>query len=490
MKRFLVGIACAIFILIAVAPCAMANSWGLTGALLKVVSSVHTWDDYTSLGKQASDAAVMHNRYHNALMIADNLLHVYTKAVYQPEDKCDSTVKLIETKDGFALSYGEAERYAFCVDAGTYTLKEAVIGNFTMTAFMKEDGVGSYFTYYEGTDGVSTAIWNGRIPLSDFNINLFPRSVDEIRHLNLMRAALGSGRNCLGWREYPDEPGTRYIGFGKGTEPVYAAPFGESSWRASNGKASVGLNGEFWQLGAFKNADGEAYACIRYNISTRTQRIGYIRGTVLDKQADTLWEPKDNFLNVGVQAQQDTYLTDDPDVSQYPQFQVPKGTQFACLGLYGSNYAYVAAEVRSGLFVDGGEIVWGFVPLKALVLDESDAFRSERQTGVMKSMVGEWAFYAGGNMAEDVLVLNAEGTYTGRHVDLNTGEITGETHGIWYVTKNNPNWNLYWNDPEYELYLIRDDGTANVKGLVLNAEGFSLTNEEGGGGYMKPEDML
>ncbi len=491
MKRIFVGVVCVLVIWYAAAHCAMANSWGVTGALLKAVSSVHTWDDYSSLVEQAGNAAVMHNRYHNALMIADNFLHVYTKAVYQPQDKRDSTVKLMKTEDGFALLYGEEERYTFFDDSGTYALKEAVIGNFTLTVVMNEAAEGSYLAYYEAMDGETTVvIWDRYVPLSDFNIDLFPRSIDEIRHLNLIHAALDSGSNCLGWWENPEEPGTRYSGIGKGTEPVYSAPFGKSSWRASNGKASVGLQGEFWQMGAFKNADGVTYACIRYNITTHTQRIGYIRGTVLDEKANILWDVNDHFLNVDVQAEQITYLTDDPDVSQYPQLEVPKGTWFVCHGLYGNDYAYVSAEVRNGKFVDGGAIVWGFVPLKALALDESDGFRNERQTEVMKAMVGEWTFYAGGNMAEDVLILNADGTYTGRYIDLNTKEITEENHGIWYVTKNNPNWNLYWDDPECELYLIRDDGAANVKGLELNAEGFSLTNDEGGGGYIKLEDML
>lgn len=94
-------------------------------------------------------------------------------------------------------------------------------------------------------------------------------------------------------------------------------------------------------------------------------------------------------------------------------------------------------------------------------------------------------FYAGGNMAEDELTFGADGTYTGRSYDWSSGEVLWETHGVWYVTKYNPNWNLYWNDPPYEMHLIRDDGTATVKGLILDEEGFSLTNWEGGGGYIR-----
>lgn len=40
-------------------------------------------------------------------------------------------------------------------------------------------------------------------------------------------------------------------------------------------EAAVGLNGDLWLLSQYKNEDGQSYACIRYNVSERTQRIGY-----------------------------------------------------------------------------------------------------------------------------------------------------------------------------------------------------------------------
>ncbi|MGN0747316.1 MAG: hypothetical protein ACI4ML_11615, partial [Aristaeellaceae bacterium] len=89
---------------------------------------------------------------------------------------------------------------------------------------------------------------------------------------------------------------------------------------------------------------------------------------------------------------------------------------------------------------------------------------------------------AGGSMAADYLTLYADGTWLGQ----NGAEII---HGFWYVTDYNPNWNLYWNDPPYEITLMNDDGTVNVKGLSLNIDGFSLTNWEGGGGYVRVEEV-
>ncbi|HML46269.1 MAG TPA: hypothetical protein PKE04_05910, partial [Clostridia bacterium] len=424
MKRFWMLLSCIAMMMLAAMPCALANSWGLTGDLLAAVSSDPAWDDYYALNRQAGDAAVMHSRYHNALMVVTDLpghrLQVCTKAVYQPEDERDGEMQLTKTEAGLTLAYGENERYTFSAFAGKYELKEAVIGAFSMTATIEETDDGR-IVWYEASDGEATAIWRGGVSLNDFNIRLFPRSIDEVRHLNLMRASLDSGEDCLGWWEDFGEPGIPHRQIGTGTEPVYASPFGASSWRAANGKAAVGLSGELWSLLNYRNADDEEYACIRYDVSERTQRIGYIRAEAIGGDAAKDWDPENDFLNVGVCAIRDTYLTDDPDVSQYPQLNVPEGTQFACMGLYNRDYAYVAAEVRDGRFVDGGEIVWGFVPLKALAPDKSDPFRRERQADVMKSMAGEWVFYAGGNMAEDELALGADGTYTGRYCDWNSG---------------------------------------------------------------------
>ena len=71
--------------------------------------------------------------------------------------------------------------------------------------------------------------------------------------------------------------------------------------------------------------------------------------------------------------------------------------------------------------------------------------------------------------------------------DLDTPERVenaANASGIWYVTKYNPSMNLYWNKPPYQLTLIYNNGQVIIRGLDFDDEGFSLTNEEGGGGYI------
>ena len=152
------------------------------------------------------------------------------------------------------------------------------------------------------------------------------------------------------------------------------------------------------------------------------------------------------------------------------------------MGMLGNDWAYVSAEVSAkNTFTDGGEIVWGFVPLRDLTLMEA-----EIQYDVMQRLEGAWYMTAGGNMAEDALILHADGTYEGgASYDGEGGEVgVVPLHaGKWYVTKYDGHANKYWYPAEYEITLLLDDGRANVKALSLHDNGFSLTNAEGGGGY-------
>jgi len=128
------------------------------------------------------------------------------------------------------------------------------------------------------------------------------------------------------------------------------------------------------------------------------------------------------------------------------------------------------------------------VPLKALSFPADDPYRTDVQTEAMNSMLGEWVFDAGGSMADENLIFSEDGTFVGRYFNMETEELIMERHGTWTVTVYNAFWNLYWNDPPYELTLKYDNGRVNIKGLSFYDLGFSLTNDEGGGGYVRPED--
>ena len=477
---------------------ASANSWNLKGKLLQAMIKTHDWDDYILLGNQADPFAVMQSRYHHALFFVDDLerLHVYTAAVYQPDDKREAPSLMIMDQDLY-VSYGNDEQYVFrpWTEDGEYLLYSAVIGDFQLLSNWEneEDGV----SYYWANEKDSTAIWWGKVRLSDFNIKLLPHSIEEVRNMNLMQAQLDSSLQCLGFVTGTgdvfsvDQPGELLKVGKKGTTAVYSAPYGKSAWRAGKGKAAAGLNGDIWLLSQYRNEEGQSYACIRYNVSERTQRIGYALCKDLGLPEITDWhpdEPLTGFAHVDVEAITDTWLTDDPDVSQYPQFKVPKGTQFSCMGLYNDYYAYVSAEVKNDKFVDGGAVVWGFVPIRDL-----KPMEQEKQPEAMSKLVGNWKMEAGGSMADDYLVFNNDGTFTAGMWDweldtLERVENAARSSGSWYVTKYNPFMNLYWNKPSYQLTLIYNNGRVIIRGLEITDEGFSLTNDEGGGGYIPATD--
>ena len=89
-----------ILALLCCAPAALANSWGLKGELLDLVSDTDQWNDYTTLCDQSGDMAVMKSRYHHVLMSAGkDGLETYTKAVYQPDaDGAAGRPELVDRK--------------------------------------------------------------------------------------------------------------------------------------------------------------------------------------------------------------------------------------------------------------------------------------------------------------------------------------------------------------------------------------------------------
>ena len=462
---------------------ASANSWGLRGGLLDKVSDVNTWNDYSAICKQAGDAAVMGSRYHNALMLVeDGELRVYTTAVYQPGSPLADAVSLERQGDALILAYdksGKAEQYVFSPCEYGFCLTGATIGDFHLE-LINENGWQRFRAF--DAEGESYLRW---IPyLKDFNIELFPRSTEEVRHLNEMLAALDSGAVVFSGE------GLHRSNVGNGTAPVYAAPFGESAWRAGKGKAAVGLRGEFWVLGTYIGEDGEAYTCIRYDVSERTQRIGYVRSSAIGEASGG--RLRDDMIKVDVIARRDTYLTDDPDVSQYPQLQVPEGTQLTCMAIYDDEYAYVGGEEKNGKFVDGGGIVWGFVPLADLDIDPNGNHARHIQPDAMARLEGAWQFYAGGNQAQDRLIFYPDGTYQGMYITEDDPKWDIDT-GTYIVTAYNPACKLYCDNPPYEIMLMDEDGTVNIKGLSFGeyegAETFSLTFWEGGGGYMRIQEI-
>jgi len=472
MKRHVLRwVSFVILFCLAVSP-ALANSWGLSGNLLEVVMEDGRWDDYSTISKQQGDFAVLGGRYHNVLMQhKDGKLISHPLAVYQPDDEASKPTLKFEDQL-LTLSYGKNETYVFRLDYrfDTYFTDDVLAFAEVNGLTFNRDGYG--FTV---SDGESIVYWQRNVLLKDFNIRLMPHTIEEVLRLNRMYAVLDSGRNAM-------DDGASSVNIGKGTAPVYSAP-DDGSWRSGKGKAAVGLSGQHWRMGDIITNEGEAYTRIRYEVSERTQRIGYVRTEDLNSvpNKDNLIEP----IRVPVETWTGTWLTDDPRVSQYQQFYVPPGTQFTCMGTYGDDYAWVAAKIKNNSFVDGGKLmtdgnqtVWGYVPLKHLTISTADEYRNTIEWDRMAQFAGHWHFAAGGVGIADYLTLYADGTWEGYTGDAQAG-------GTWRLTRYDPADDLYWADVPYEITFMRDNGTVNIKGFwpEEDGNGFSLLYWEGSGGY-------
>ena len=475
-----------LLVLLLLPAAALANGWGLKGDLLTAVMADDRWNDYHSMNDQVGNVAAMTSRYHNALMLVmgrKQPLQVYTRALWQPTDHQDEA-RLTRSTDGFTLSYSKSgDSFRFQLADGQYVLTGGSAGELTYTQRTDDPH------YYDVTDGVHTGMWYGGYnghTLERFSIRLIPRTWEELTRLKCMKSALDSGSDVLGWYEDAMHPGRLYTPGKKGTIPVYGAP-STNAWRAGNGKASVSLKGEIWVLREWLGEDGDTWLHIRYEVSQRTHRFGFIKASQLPGYQVVGCDSYPQ-ISVPVRVAELTMaaLTDDPLLSQYGQHLLLSGTEVTAIGMYNDEYALVQAEIS-------GKPAWLFAPLKDLAPVPGTVL-----TDVMAQLDGCWEYWAGGSMGPDYLRLNADGTFYDPSWPADDG--------TWVVTAYDPAQGKYWNNPPYEIAFFYSDGRTNIRGLVLNQteydvydpetdtvtwetrDGFSLTNWEGGGGYVRIDE--
>lgn len=493
---------------------ALANSWNVTTVLLRALNGTHDWDDYAALAEiefsdetnQPIGVAVMESRYHNVMLISATaeddktqfIRHAVTKAVYQPEEaKAKYSFDTLESGYGFVLNVSD-ESYAFRLTADTYWLVSASAGDVFMYATADSTG----YQALSESDVLSGATWtppSGLISLENFNLKLFPRSVDEVVKLNKLYAS--TTRHLSKSASVIDRSA-------EGTMAVYSAP-SEDAWRAANGKASVSLKESVNALGVVLSGE-EYWTLLEYPVSQRTSRVGYVK-----QRLNMDWWDS-SFASEPVMVGRDSYLTDDPVTTQYPQKALTMGEQVTLLALYDPYYAYVESEID-------GKAFRGFMPLKDL-MDNEDLIRDD----IMAQITGEWLCYAGGSMGLDYRILQPDGTLLKRGsqafydpTENDTGfptidsycEIVWEDEvnftiaschwikdisqdpylsavnpmGNWYVTDYDPAAKRYWKETPYELVLFDWDSNCTTRlGLSLQGENaLSLCYWEGGGGYVR-----
>lgn len=481
MKKFLTLLLSCMLLTASAAP-ALANQWGLTGGIYDIVSDDDRYDSYyTAIADDGNDVtdhgvhlnhAILESRYHRVLLAAarrtDKVWRtevVSSTAVYQPGDERGEyphTPALTQDWGGFTLTYGtdaSGEQYDFAYDdKGDYDLTFAQYGSgvagYSNCFQIAEDGL---VLWQSGVDGTFTpigeALWKtDGITLSEFNITQMPRSIAEVRRMNNVSAALTEAAPDL-LSQAVTLPATA-----DGERlAVYSAP-DAASFRAADGKASVSRGEECTALGT---ADG--WTLVQYDVSFRTARIGYVQG-----------ELTDNALALGsvpLVAQVETFLTDDPFVSQYAQTIIPAGAEMTGLAKCGEFYAYVALQ-------QDGVIYRGFVPLKDIdrkydtaISAGEDLLMADVRWDVMDALIGKWK--PEGGSFEDATILFAEGQYGQREHQVDSEGYAPEGNFRVYDTADG-------DGSTYEMVFFTEDGQEVRYTLRLN-EDATITLSDGDG---------
>ncbi len=448
---------------------ASANQWGLRGQALNIVEHTHDYDEYSCVAddyKSQTNATrvILGSRYHNQLVAVDEVKDGWkdaifsTTAVYQPSELDETGYpKITRTKSGFELAYPDIdERYCFELTrnnegGAVYTLTEAQMGGVTV------ERQAEYF--YLVTLGDDNAVWAVEVTLENFNIHNMPkRGPDDVRRIN----EANEGLQYLAYL-YPQVVSGQTSG--KKSYAVYSAP-DTSSYRAAKGKASVSTGDDYnlyltvgdWSL-------------IEYRVSLRTSRFGWAQ---LGNHGD---ETTEDLVRVPMLTAYDTYLTDDPNVSEYHQAELPAGTKLTALS-HPNGWAYIYVEAT----VDG-KITRGFVPQRDVVFDDVELPDEEAK------LVGSWQMEAGGEFWDTYLRLDADGKFYGSDCDG-----AQPYHGTWSVVQTPADSNLYWRGDIPTIVFRCVNGTVYRYGVeVFNdyevAEGdycrsMSFITCEGGTGYV------
>lgn len=450
-------------------PAASANSWNLSGQLLVMVEQTHDYDEYTGLvsdynRKAATTHTILTSRYHNQLVAVDEVKNGWksaifsTTAVYQPSELDETGYpKITRTESGFELAYPDIdERYCFereidYLGQTTYILTYAQMNGVTV------ERQASY--RYLVTLGDDSALWPVEITLANFNIHNMPkRGPDDVRRIN-------EANEGLQYFAYLYSEVVAGQTSGKKSCAVYSAP-DTSSYRAAKGKASVSTGDDYnlyltvgdWSL-------------IEYRVSLRTSRFGWAQ---LGNHGD---ETTNEIVHVPMLTAFDTYLTDDPNVSEYHQAELPAGTKLTALS-HPDGWAYIYVEAT----VDG-KITRGFVPQRDVVFDDVELPDEEAK------LVGSWQMEAGGEFWDNYLRLDADGRFYGSDNDG-----TQPYHGTWSVVQTPAGSNLYWRGDIPTIVFRCVNGTVYRYGVEVSddyevAEGsycrsMSFITCEGGTGYV------
>ena len=214
---------------------------------------------------------------------------------------------------------------------------------------------------------------------------------------------------------------------------VYSAP-DVKSLRGAGGKARVSTNDWVQVFGR----EGD-WLMVQYDVKDSFYRIGYISAKAIPAGM-TVSEL--SLTNDAVVTMEAVRVTDDPLGNQGTLVEIPADSHVTRLGRMG-DWSYIEGSKDDRLFR-------GFVPSGSL----SDTMVVYSVEEAIRVLEGEWKVYAGDAGNADFLTFSGGGTVRGRLTND-----PAEWNGQWSIQKYDAAQMNYWNDPEFELTFVREDGT-------------------------------
>ena len=371
---------------------------------------------------------------------------------------CDPSL-IVADDHRIELEFPDGVKLVFDDEKDDWTLKCARLSNGTV--LQRSDTYGYDLTEENG----DSASWithplilpyPGSMRGMQFDLTMLPQTAEQVWARNTILPLTPYGNvDC----EYLEPAGNKSL-------PVYAAP-DLKAYRGANSKASVSLKDELWVLDWVGD-----YLMIYYKTDAFAGRIGYVYAdrqlTSAMKKAqlgkDLFDSPIYDRGRMPMKVTTDTTITDDPWGSKRVLAQLPEGAEVICLCSWDSAYAYVETCIEE-------KFACGFVPMDALTVEQPLVDQQVTQVLAGTSWLSS---YGSSNTLGKSVVFEVN------------GRITAESFGescTWKVTEYDPQWGLFWNDPDNMLILNKDDGSMECYGLSLGKGYLRLSTSDGSGGY-------
>ncbi len=213
---------------------------------------------------------------------------------------------------------------------------------------------------------------------------------------------------------------------------VYSAP-DVKSIRGAGGKSKVSTNDWVQVFGR----EGD-WLMVQYDVNDKFYRIGYIDAKAIPVGMTV---PELHLANNAVVTMEDVQVTDDPLGNQGTLVDIPADSHVTCLGTMGE-WSYIEGTKDEKLYR-------GFVPTSVL----SNTMVVYSVDEAKRVLEGDWSVYAGDAGNADHLKFTANGNIFGQ---LSTD--AAEWSGQWSICKFDASRMNYWNEPEFELTIYRDEG--------------------------------